>query len=92
MRVSKVAKQLALDLGLDEVDAYIIELKAQLYSKSAELIKKSNLTHEQIAKLIGTSRSRISRITTYSENSVSIELLIKLIVVLEGKSAIKLAA
>lgn len=92
MKISKEAKQLAQDLGLSEVDAYIMELKAKLYSKSSELIKSSKLTHEQIAKQIGTSRSRINRISNKGENNVSIEILIKLIAVLEGKSAVKLAA
>lgn len=92
MKLSKEAKRMAEDLGLSEVDAYIMELKAKLYSKSSELIKSSKLTHEQIAKLIGTSRSRINRIANKGENNVSIELLLKLIAVLEGKSAIKIAA
>ena len=91
MKLSKEAKKLAEDLNLTEVDAYMMDLKAKLYSKSSELIKASKLTHEQIAKLIGTSRSRINRIANFGENNVSIELLIKLISVLEGKPAIKLA-
>ncbi|RPJ78885.1 MAG: helix-turn-helix domain-containing protein [Alphaproteobacteria bacterium] len=92
MKISKVAKQLAEDLGLSEIDAYIMELKAKLYAKSSSLIKSSKLTHEQIAKLIGTSRSRVTRIANHGENNVSIELLIKLIAALEGKPAIKFAA
>lgn len=92
MKLSKEAKKMAEDLGLSEVDAYIMDLKAKLYSKSSALIKSSKLTHEQIAKLIGTSRSRINRIANRGENNVSIELLIKLITVLEGKSAINIAA
>lgn len=92
MKLSKEAKKMAEDLGLSEVDAYIMELKTKLYSKSSQLIKSSKLTHEQIAKLIGTSRSRINRLANKGENNVSIELLLKLIAVLEGKSAIKIAA
>lgn len=92
MKLSKNAKQLAEDLGLSEVDAYMMDLKSKLYQKSAELIKSSSKTHEQIAKSIGTSRSRISRIANLGENNVSIELLIKLITVLEGKPALKIVA
>jgi predicted XRE-type DNA-binding protein len=92
MKISKEAKKLADDLGLSEVDAFMMELKANLYSKSAKLIKSSRLTHEQIAKQIGTSRSRINRIANHGENNVSIELLIKLISVMEGKPAVKMAA
>jgi predicted XRE-type DNA-binding protein len=92
MKLSKEAKRMAEDLGLTEVDAYIMELKARLYTKSSELIKASKLTHEEIAQLIGTSRSRINRIANKGENNVSIELLLKLIAVLEGTTAIKVAA
>lgn len=92
MKISKKAKRMAEDLGISEVDAYIMDLKAKLYTKSSQLIKASKLTHEQIAKQIGTSRSRVNRIANKGENNVSIELLLKLIAVLEGKSAIKIAA
>lgn len=92
MKLSKEAKRMAEELGLSEVDAYIMELKSKLYAKSSELIKTSKLTHEEIAKLIGSSRSRINRIANKGENNVSIELLLKLIAVLEGTTAIKVAA
>lgn len=92
MRISKEAKKLAEDLGLSEVDAYIMELKAKLYTKSAQLIKSSKLTHGEIAKQIGTSRSRINRVANHGENNISIEILIKLIAVLEGRPTIKFDA
>lgn len=92
MKISKEAKKLADDLGLSAVDAYLMELKANLYAKSSKLIKSSKLTHEQIAKQIGTSRSRINRIANHGENNVSIELLVKLISVLEDKPAIIMVA
>lgn len=92
MKISKEAKRLAQDLGLSDVDAYIMELKSKLYTRSSELIKASKLTHEQIAIQIGTSRSRINRIANKSENNISIEILLKIIGVLDGTSAIKLAA
>jgi len=89
---SKQAKLLADDLGLSDVDAFMMELKAKLYKKSARLIKESELTHEEIAKKTGTSRSRITRLANLGENSVSIEILIKLIATLEGTQAITVAA
>jgi predicted XRE-type DNA-binding protein len=92
MKISKQAKQMAEDLGLSEIDAYILELKAKLYSKCAKLIKNSNLTHESIAKAVGTSRARISRLGNMGENSVSIELLIKISTVLDDKAVIKVVA
>lgn len=92
MKLSKQARKMAKDLGLSDVDAYIMDLKAKLYHKSAELVKNSDLTHAEIAKEIGTSRARINRISKMGENSISIELLIKLIASLENEAPVKLVA
>ena len=92
MKLSKQAKQLAKDLGLSEVDAYMMELKAKLYEKVVKLINESEHTHQEIAKMIGTSRARVSRLSNMGENSVSIELLIKLSAILENKAPIKVVA
>ena len=91
IKLSKQAKALAEDLGLTEIDAAVMELKSKLYQQAAASIQKSKLTHEVIAKKIGTSRARISRIANLGENSISIELLIKVIVALENKIPFKVA-
>lgn len=69
MRMSKQAKALAND-----AEAAVMELKAQLYQNASKSIFKSKLTHENIAKKIGTSRARITRISNLGENSLSVEL------------------
>lgn len=92
MKLNKQAKILAEDLGLSDADAVVMELKSKLYDRASKSIKKSNLSHEDIAKKIGTSRSRITRIANLGENSLSIELLVKLIVALDNKSPLKLSA
>ena len=74
---------MAEDLGLTDADAFIMELKSKLYTQAACAIKKSSKSHKEIAKEIGTSRARITRISNMGENSLSIELLMKIIVVLE---------
>ncbi len=91
MKMNKQAKALAADLGLNDAEAVVMELKAQLYQLAAKSIEKSNLTHDQIAKRIGTSRARITRIANMGENSLSMELLVKIIVTLEQKSPLKVA-
>lgn len=77
IRNSIISNQLITITGSSdpEVDAYIMELRAKLYTRSSELIKSSKLSQEQIAKQIGSSRSRINRIANLGENYVSIELL-----------------
>ncbi len=91
MKLSKQAKALAEDLGLNELDAAVMELKSKLYQQASTSIQKSKMTHETIAKKVGTSRARITRISNLGENSLSMELLIKIIVALENKIPLKVA-
>lgn len=67
------------------------KLKSKLYQEASKSILKSKLTHEEIAKKIKTSRARITRIANLGENSLSMELLIKIIITLEHKIPQKLA-
>ncbi|MNL45666.1 helix-turn-helix protein [compost metagenome] len=91
MKMSKQAKELAADLGLSDAEAVVMELKSQLYQQASKSILKSKLTHEEVAKKIGTSRARITRIANLGENSLSMELLVKIIVALENKIPLKVA-
>lgn len=91
MKMSKHAKSLASDLNLNEAEAAVMELKAKLYQQAAKSISKSKLTHEEIAKKVGTSRARITRIANLGENSLSVELLLKLIVSLDHRMPLKVA-
>lgn len=90
MKTNKHAKALADDLNLNDAEAAVMELKAHLYQQAAKSISKSKLTHEAIAKKIGTSRSRITRIANLGENSLSVELLVKLIFTLDHKMPLKI--
>ena len=92
MKISKQTKKMAEDLGLSDAEAVVMELKSKLYEQAAEAIKNSSLSHQDIAEKIGTSRARITRIGNMGENSLSIELLVKIIVALEHKVTFKLTA
>jgi predicted XRE-type DNA-binding protein len=91
MKMNKYAKALAADLNLNDAEAAVMELKAQLYQLASKSILKSKFTHENIAKKIGTSRARITRIANLGENSLSMELLVKIIITLEHKIPLKVA-
>ena len=92
MKANKNIQKLAEDLGLSTVDTYLISLKSDLYIRCAQLISSSSLTHQQIAKACKTSRARISRLANMGENSVSLEILIKVIATIEKKAPIKIVA
>jgi predicted XRE-type DNA-binding protein len=91
MKMNKYAKALANDLNLNDAEAAVMELKAQLYQQASKSILKSKFTHEDIARKIGTSRARITRIANLGENSLSMELLVKIIVTLEHKNPLRVA-
>jgi len=90
MKTNKHSKALADDLNLNDAEAAVMELKAHLYQQAAKSISKSKLTHEEIAKKIGTSRARITRVANLGENSLSVELLVKLIFTLDHKMPLKI--
>ena len=92
MKLDKETKKMAKDLGLSEADAVVMQMKSQLYEHASEAINKSDLTHEVIAQKVGTSRARISRISKMGENSISIELLVKIIVAVDQKLPFKFTA
>ncbi len=92
MKISRYAKQLANDLELSDEDAAIMELKSLLYERAAQAIRRSGETHGAIATRLGTSRARITRISNRGENSISLDLLLKIIVVLEKKIPFRLVA
>lgn len=91
MKLNKHAKELAQDLGLSDAEAAVMELKSQLYKQASKSILNSKFTHEEIAKKIGTSRARITRIANKGENSLTIELLLKIIVALENRIPLRVA-
>ena len=92
MKISPHARKLAKDLELSDADAAIMELKSLLYERAAQAIQQSEESHEAIAAKLGTSRARITRISNRGENSISIDLLLKIIVVLEKKIPFRLVA
>ena len=92
MKISQHAKKLAKDLELNDADAAIMELKSLLYERASRAIQQSGESHEAIANRLGTSRARITRISNRGENSISIDLLLKIIVVLEKKIPFRLVA
>ena len=91
MKMNKNAKALADNLNLTDAEAAVMDLKAHLYQQAAKSILKSKFTHEEIAKKVGTSRARITRIANLGENSLSVELLVKLIFAIDHKMPLKVA-
>jgi len=68
-------------LGLSEAEAALVELKLALSQGLRERRLRRKLSQEQLAKLLGSSQSRVAKMET-GNPSVSIDLLIRSLLVL----------
>ena len=66
-------------LGLTPEDAIEIGFRAKLKNKVIESVKTNKLTHEQAAKLSGTSRTRMTAILNGNTSGVSSDLLLRIL-------------
>ena len=76
--VAKDAAELAAVLGLSPVDGAEIQLRSELNDKIIEAVRKTGLTHTQVAKLARTSRSRITAILNRNTKDVSTDLMLRI--------------
>ena len=63
-------------LGLDSAEMAIVEMKMALAKTLIEKRKQSKITQINMAKLIGSSQSRVAKIEK-ADPTVSIELMLK---------------
>ncbi len=63
-------------LGLDSAEMAIVEMKMALAKALIEKRKQSKITQINMAKLIGSSQSRVAKIEK-ADPTVSIELMLK---------------
>ena len=76
--ITRNALELAEALGLTPTDAVEIEVRSSLNDKIIAIVKKLGLTHEQVAKLAGTSRTRVTAILNHNTKDVSTDLSVPL--------------
>ena len=76
--VAKDVAELAEVLGLSPVDGAEIQLRSDLNDKIIEVVRKTELTHDQVAKLARTSRSRITAILNRNTREVSTDLMLRI--------------
>ena len=79
LTITRDARQLAEALGLTPADAVEMEVRSTLNDKIVEIVRRLALTHAQVAKLCGTSRTRITAIMNRNTQDVSIDLLLRIL-------------
>ncbi len=77
--VARNARELAAALGLTPSDGLEIEIRSDLNDKIIEVVKKRGLTHDQVARLAHTSRTRVTAILNRNTQDISTDLLLRLL-------------
>lgn len=77
--VAKNAAELAESLGLTPADGLEIEVRSDLNDKIIEVVERKKLTHEQVAKLANTSRTRVTAILNRNTFEVSTDLMLRIL-------------
>jgi len=77
--VARDANELAEALGLTRADAVEMEVRCSLNDKIVDVVRRLGVTHAQVAKLSGTSRTRITAILNRNIHDVSTDLLLRIL-------------
>jgi predicted XRE-type DNA-binding protein len=77
--IAKDAFELAEALGLSAAHGLEIQIRSDLNDKIIDVVEKKRLTHAQVAKLAGTSRTRITAIMNRDTKGISTDLMLRII-------------
>lgn len=80
--VARNSKELADVLGLTDADRAAMEVQLELAEQIGVEIRKSGMTHAQLARLAGASRPRITAILNGNVDGVSTDLLLRILAAL----------
>ena len=75
----RTAEELGRALGLSMADTAEIEFRSELTVALAKIIQAGQLTHADIAKGAGTSRTRVTAIANGNTHGVSTDVLIRVL-------------
>ena len=75
----RTAEELGRALGLSMADTAEIEFRSELTVALAKIIQAGILTHADIAKGAGTSRTRVTAIANGNTHGVSTDVLIRVL-------------
>lgn len=75
----RTADELGHVLGLSQADTAEMELRSELTVALAKIIQAGRLTHADIAKRAGTSRTRVTGIANGNTHGVSTDVLIRVL-------------
>lgn len=87
--VARNAGELAALLGLTPSDGLEIEIRSDLNAKIIEVVRKRGLTHDQVARLAHTSRTRVTAILNRNTHDISTDLMLRVLASLGVKAKLR---
>jgi predicted XRE-type DNA-binding protein len=77
--VTRSAGELAEALGLDRAEGIEIAVRSALNTKIIEVVEKRCLTHAELARLAGTSRTRMTALVNRNTKDISTDLMLRVL-------------
>jgi len=87
--IAKTPRETGKLLGFSDEESRLMEMRVLVREKIRNEMKKQKLTHEKVAKMVGTSRARITRLANSYPEPVTLDFLIKVLSVLGLKTELK---
>lgn len=77
--VARTAGELAEVLGLERADGIELAVRSALNTKIIQVVEKRGMTHAQVARLAGTSRTRVTAIINRNTKDISTDLMLRVL-------------
>lgn len=77
--IVKTASELGRAFRLTRVDTAEMEFRSEITVALVKIIKKGGITHAEIAKRAGTSRTRVTAIANGNTQGISTDILIRVL-------------
>jgi predicted XRE-type DNA-binding protein len=90
--VTPAGRSVFYDLGFDEAEARVLEMRAELMAALREHIEKNGWTQNEAAKKLGTTQPRVSALMKGAWRDFSADMLLVLAGRLGLRPTLKLAA
>lgn len=77
--VVRTAEELGAALGLSPAETAEMEFRSELTVALAKIIQSGRMTHAEIAKAAGTSRTRVTAIANGNTDGISTDVLLRVL-------------
>ena len=89
VRANTVA-EIAKALGLTPAEGSEMVFRANLNSQIIKIVKRKKITHVQLAKLAGSSRTRMTALLNRNVSDISTDLMLRVLSALGYKPSLKI--